>query len=101
MWLANGTSGFVFKVKMKDKTTVTVIDLQLLFWCSYLYNIESSVLQDKVRPGDAWYLIFSAAHASPRAREMVWSFIREKWALLTERYKGMFLITRIVDVSFT
>ena len=58
-----------------------------------------SVLQDKVRPGDAWYLLFSAAHASPRAREMVWSFIREKWALLIERYKGMFLITRIVDVS--
>ena len=52
-----------------------------------------------MRPGDAWYLIFSAAQASPRAREMVWSFIREKWALLTERYKGMFLITRIVDVS--
>ena len=53
-----------------------------------------------MRPGDAWYLIFSAAHASPRAREMVWSFIREKWALFTECYKGMFLITRIVDVSF-
>jgi len=63
------------------------------------YDSELSVLQDKVRPGDAWYLLFSAAHASPHTREVVWSFVREKWALLSERYKGMFLITRIVDVS--
>ena len=54
-----------------------------------------------MRPGDTWGLLFSAAQSSPRAREMVWTFVKEKWSMLEERYQAAFLLPRIVDVSVT
>ena len=58
----------------------------------------SSISQDDVHPGDSWSLLFSAARTSPRSREMVWEFVKEKWAVLKERYKGSFLLSRTVEV---
>ena len=45
--------------------------------------------------------MFSASKAGPQAREMVWQFTKEKWEVLKERYKGQFLLSRIIDVSPT
>ena len=55
-------------------------------------------LQDKVRQGDSWTLMFSASRAGPRARDMVWQFTKDKWEVLKERYQGQFLLSRIIDV---
>lgn len=55
-------------------------------------------MKDKVRPGDSWTLMFSASRASPKARDMVWQFTKEKWEVLKVRYQGQFLLSRIIDV---
>jgi puromycin-sensitive aminopeptidase len=54
-------------------------------------------VSEKVRPNDLWSLLFSAGRASPRAREMVWEFVQEKWAWLKDRYKGS--LARVVEVA--
>ena len=59
----------------------------------------SSISQDNVHHGDSWSLLFSAARTSPHSREMVWEFVKEKWVMLKERYKGSFLLGRTVEVS--
>ena len=56
-------------------------------------------LQNKVRAQDSWTVIYSVSRANPRARELVWKFVQEKWATLKDRYKGQFLLARIIDVS--
>lgn len=43
--------------------------------------------------------MFSASKAGPRARDMVWQFTKDKWSELKQRYKGQFLLSRIIDVS--
>lgn len=55
-------------------------------------------MQDKVRPGDGWYLMLSASHASPKARDMVWQFTKDKWEVLKHRYRGQFQMPQIIDV---
>jgi len=68
---------------------------------SIMATVHEKIYLSKVRPGDTWSLLFSAAQSSPRAREMVWAFVKEKWSLLQERFKAAFLLPRIVDVSVT
>ena len=31
---------------------------------------------------------------------MVWQFTKENWELLKERYQGLFLLSKIIDVSY-
>ena len=35
---------------------------------------------------------------SPKARDLVWEFVQEKWDWLKERYQGSFLLGRVVEV---
>ena len=56
------------------------------------------IAQEKVRPNDFWSVLFSAGRYSPRSRDLVWEFMQEKWAWLTDRYQGSFLLGRIVEV---
>ena len=51
-----------------------------------------------MRPADSWIAISSAAQAGPRAREMVWQFIEDKWVELKQRFSGHFLLPSIIDV---
>ena len=60
--------------------------------------LVSLLPQDKVRAQDCWSPLFSVAGSTARARELLWEFVVNKWAMLSERYKSMFLLARIVDV---
>ena len=52
-----------------------------------------------MRSADSWIGIRSATQAGPRAREMVWKFIKDKWVVLKQRFSGQFLMPNIIDVS--
>jgi puromycin-sensitive aminopeptidase len=56
-------------------------------------------ISDKVRANDLWSLLFSVGRVSPHSRQLVWEFVQEKWEWMKERYKGSFLIGRIVEVA--
>ena len=52
-----------------------------------------------MRPADSWIVINSATQAGPRAKEMVWQFIKDKWVVLKQRFSGQFLLPKIIDVG--
>ena len=52
-----------------------------------------------MRPADSWIIINSATQAGPKAREIVWKFINNKWLVLKQRFSGHFLLPNIINVS--
>ena len=52
-----------------------------------------------MRSNDTQILFSSAARAGPRAREIVWKFMRDKWNVLTQRYPGQNNLLKIIEVS--
>ena len=52
-----------------------------------------------MRPQDTQTIFLSVALTSPKSREMLWKFMKEKWSVLDERYKGNFTVIAIVTVS--
>ena len=55
--------------------------------------------QDKIRPADCPIVIGSATEAGPMARDMVWRFVKDKWAVLKQHFSGLYLLPNIIDVS--
>lgn len=56
-------------------------------------------LSEKVRNNDTQMLFSSAASAGPRAREVVWQFMKDKWSVLTKRYPGQNSMQKIIEAT--
>ena len=52
-----------------------------------------------MRSNDTQIVFSSAARAGPRAREVVWKFMKDNWNVLTQRYPGQNNLLKIVEVS--
>lgn len=55
-------------------------------------------LSDKVRSQDSVFVI-AGVTGSKLGREMAWSFVKENWKKLHERYEGGFLLSRLVKTT--
>jgi len=53
-------------------------------------------MSEKVRDNDRWMIFDSISSNSKIGREMGWNYIRSNWKELHHKYKGMFLISRLV-----
>ncbi len=56
------------------------------------------VLQDAVRSQDTVFVI-AGVTGSVQGRELAWKFVKENWTTLHGRYKGGFILARLVKVS--
>jgi len=54
-------------------------------------------LQDEIRSQDTVFAI-AGVTGSAEGRELAWNFVRANWTELHERYKGGFLLARLVKV---
>ena len=52
-----------------------------------------------MRSNDTQIVFSSAVHAGPRAREVVWKFMKDNWNVLTQRYPGQNNLLKIIEVS--
>lgn len=52
-----------------------------------------------MRSNDTQILFSSVARAHPRAREIVWKFMKDNWNVLTQRYPGQNNLPKIIEVS--
>ena len=55
-------------------------------------------LQDEVRSQDTIFAI-GGVTGSLKGRELAWNFVKNKWSELHGRYKGGFLLSRLIKVS--
>uniref|UniRef100_A0A8W8IJS7 Aminopeptidase n=1 Tax=Magallana gigas TaxID=29159 RepID=A0A8W8IJS7_MAGGI len=55
-------------------------------------------MSDKVRSQDTVFVI-GGVTGTVQGRELCWQFVQDKWTELHERYKGGFLLSRLVEVS--
>lgn len=60
-----------------------------------LQRVIQFAMSDEVRAQDAVFVIVSAA-VNPIGRDMAWSYFKENWKILFDRYEGGFLLTRLV-----
>lgn len=56
-------------------------------------------MSDKVRSQDTVFVI-GGVTGTVQGRELCWQFVQDKWTELHERYKGGFLLSRLVEVTF-
>ena len=69
---------------------------------SHLVSSKSSLylfifIQDEVRSQDTVFVI-AGVTGSKLGREMAWKFVKDNWKSLHERYRGGFLLARLVKV---
>ncbi|XP_062591652.1 puromycin-sensitive aminopeptidase-like [Saccostrea cucullata] len=55
-------------------------------------------MSDKVRSQDTVFVI-GGVTGTVQGREICWQFVQDKWSELHERYKGGFLLSRLVELS--
>lgn len=56
-------------------------------------------MSDKVRSQDTVFVI-GGVTGTVQGRELCWQFVQDKWTELHERYKGGFLLSHLVEVTF-
>ncbi|CAI9616950.1 unnamed protein product [Staurois parvus] len=56
-------------------------------------------LSEEVRPQDTVSVIGGVAGASKQGRKAAWTFVKENWEELHNRYQGGFLISRLIKLS--
>ena len=44
--------------------------------------------------------VIGGVTGSLKGRELAWNFIKDKWSMLHDRYKGGFLLSRLIKVSY-
>ena len=65
-----------------------------------LFTIDHKIVntQDEVRSQDTMFVV-GAVTGSVKGRELAWNFVKENWTLLHSRYKGGFLLSRLIKVQ--
>ncbi|XP_075701703.1 puromycin-sensitive aminopeptidase [Rhinoderma darwinii] len=64
-----------------------------------IQKVLSFSLSEEVRPQDTVSVIGGVAGASKQGRKSAWTFVKENWEELYNRYQGGFLISRLIKVS--
>ncbi|XP_069607811.1 puromycin-sensitive aminopeptidase [Ranitomeya imitator] len=64
-----------------------------------IHKVLSFSLSEEVRPQDTVSVIGGVAGASKQGRKSAWTFVKENWEELYNRYQGGFLISRLIKLS--
>ncbi|XP_040185729.1 puromycin-sensitive aminopeptidase [Rana temporaria] len=64
-----------------------------------IQKVLSFSLSEEVRPQDTVSVIGGVAGASKQGRKAAWTFVKENWEELHNRYQGGFLISRLIKLS--
>lgn len=64
-----------------------------------IQKVLSFSLSEEVRPQDTVSVIGGVAGASKQGRKSAWTFVKDNWEELYNRYQGGFLISRLIKLS--